>query len=554
MHGRLSAAFLLAVLLVAPVVAQESPVALDEAPLYLHADTSVTRALHIDNPHTDQPVHFDVQADPPGGSEWRVTATPQKGVIAAGDGRQVTITIEAPRLPSPRSFDLVVVVDLVADDFTADSHTSTFQVQATGTDAILGRWDNPLPAPLDNDLGSFILNQAAWWVIALVSMWLISPTLRILTSRTQTELDDKVIKIISRPVFILIFTFGLVRSIQVFALPVWVFNLLEQTWTIVLGIAVVYVGYRLWHAVVLALGRRLARNTESELDDRLYPVFEKVGGIIIIVVGTFYILGSFGIDLTLFAAGGAIGGLVIAFAAQDTLANFFAGIFILLDRPFRVGDRIELPEQEHWGDVQRIGLRTTSVRTQDNRMVIFPNSYIGSTAVVNHSYPDVHYRIQVDFRLPYGSDVEFVRKTLVEAAKEVEGVWGERAPEALLLEFTEQGQGWRLRWWINSYVDTRRMFDRVNSAVIKRMAAEGIRIAYHQITLWDAHKLLERESTGGLAPRQLAEDERTALEVEAEASRKTAEAQEVAEVERVKQQAKKRQETRARRLEEDAEE
>jgi small-conductance mechanosensitive channel len=506
--------------------------------VFVHGGRTATATFVVVSQDPQQAQHVSISVRTPGDGNWEATVVPAQTIIAAGDQREVTVQVVAHKFPAPRSFDLVIVASAVGADFSVASAEATVHVQATGTDQILGRWDNPLPPPFDATLGSFLLNFSAWLVIGLLTMWLVNPTLKLLTLRTKTDVDDRVIKIVSRPAFVLVFTFGIVRSLQVFPLPAWVFTTLETMWRVVLAGAIVYIAYRLWTAVVLAIGKRVAQRTESELDDRLYPVFEKVGGILILLVGVFYILGSFGVNLTLFAAGGAIGGLVVAFAAQDTLANFFAGIFIMLDRPFRTGDRIELPGQETWGDVQQIGLRTTRILTRDNRMVIMPNNVIGSSPIVNHTFPDPTYRNQVDFNLPYGSDVEFVRKILVEAVRPVPGVLPDKPIEALLLAFTDQGQQWRLRWWISSYVDTRRMFDRVNSAVIRRMRDENIRIAYRQITIWDAHELLERPSGGGLAPRQLTDRERTRLEHEAEASRQQADQQEAAELEAMREKAK----------------
>lgn len=507
--------------------------------VFVHGGDTATAIFRVVSGEGAQAQHLTFSVKTPGAGNWEAEVTPAQTVLAPGDERDVTVRVTAHRFPAPRDFDLELQVNAVAADFTAATAAASVHVQATGTDQILGRWDNPLPAPLDESLGSFVLNFAAWLLIGVLTMWLISPTLKLLTLRTKTDLDDRIIKIVSRPVFVLVFTFGIVRSLQVFPLPAWVFTTLETTWRVVLAGAIIYVAYRLWNAVVLAVGKRVSERTESELDDRLYPVFEKVGGVIILIIGLFYILSSFGINLTLFAAGGAIGGLVIAFAAQDTLANFFAGVFIMLDRPFRVGDRIELPGQETWGDVQQIGLRTTRILTRDNRMVIMPNNVIGSNPVVNHTFPDPTYRIQVDFNLPYGSDVEFVRKTLVESVQPVKGVLPDKPIEALLLAFTDQGQQWRLRWWISSYVDTRRMFDRVNSAVMHRMREENIRIAYTQITVWDAHQLLDRASKGGLAPTQLTERERARLVRQAEASRTQADEQEAAELEKMREKVKK---------------
>ena len=75
-----------------------------------------------------------------------------------------------------------------------------------------------------------------------------------------------------------------------------------------------------------------------------------------------------------------------------------------------------------WGDVVDIGLRSTHIRTRDNRMVIVPNSVIAKSLVVNHSYPDSQYRIENHVGVAYGTDIEFARQILVEAVKTVEGV------------------------------------------------------------------------------------------------------------------------------------
>ena len=82
-----------------------------------------------------------------------------------------------------------------------------------------------------------------------------------------------------------------------------------------------------------------------------------------------------------------------------------------MDQPFRIGHRIEIEEIDTWGDVVEIGTRTTKIRTRDNRMVIVPNSTIGNNQVVNYTFPDPRYRIQVDIGIGYGTDIKTVRKT-----------------------------------------------------------------------------------------------------------------------------------------------
>ncbi len=376
-----------------------------------------------------------------------------------------------------------------ASNHTADNNTAALDAMPPGAPAlskhqVLDRWGNPFPAPFDGEIGVFILNLAAWAIIAALVILVAAPLLKWVAARTPTDLDQNIIGIITKPVFILIFGYGILQSLEVFTLPAWLDSTLLRLWAVLRVIVIVYVVYRLWHEILLSLGKRVARKTETELDDRLYPLFDKVGGAIILVAGVWFIVASFGINMTFFAAGGALVSLVIAFAAQDTLANFFAGIHLLLDRPFREGDRIELPDQGTWGDVIEIGLRSSRVRTRDNRVVIIPNSVIAGNAVINHSYPDSYYRIETHVGIAYGSDIEKARTTMIEAARGAEGVDPNRPVEALFLEFGDNALIFRVRVWIRSYIDTRRIFDRVHTRLDAALREAGIEIPFPQRVLW----------------------------------------------------------------------
>ena len=113
-------------------------------------------------------------------------------------------------------------------------------------------------------------------------------------------------------------------------------------------------------------------------------------------------------------------------------------------------------------------------------MVIVPNSIISKSLVVNHAYPNTEYRIQIHIGVAYGTDLEFARKTLVDAVREVEGVMPHRPVEALFLEFGDSALIFRVRWWLETYVDTRRMFDRVNTAMYNALNGAGIEIPFPQ--------------------------------------------------------------------------
>ncbi len=346
-------------------------------------------------------------------------------------------------------------------------------------------WDSWLAPYVDTALERFLGDIVAWVLVGLLVVLVVAPLLKWATKRIPGDLDSHIVGIVSTPSFVLVFAFGIVDSLHQFDLSWRLARNLDNTWNALLIVVLTYVAFRLWHEILRGVGKQVSARTETELDDQLFPLIDKTGGVIIILVGIWLTIGSFGIDMTLFAAGSAIGGLVIAFAAQDTLANFFAGVQILIDRPFREGDRIEIKDENTWGDVVEIGLRTTRVRTRDNRLVAIPNSIIGNNPVINHSYPDASYRLNAFVGIAYGSDIEHARSIMINAVQAAEGVDTDKPVEALFLEFGESSLNFRVRYWIPSYADTRRTLDRVNTALERALREGGVQIPFPQRVLWN---------------------------------------------------------------------
>jgi len=199
----------------------------------------------------------------------------------------------------------------------------------------------------------------------------------------------------------------------------------------------------------------------------------------LIALGVIIVLDRFGVNVTGLTAALGIGGLALGLAAQDTLADAISGFTILMDQPFRVGDRIEIQGLETWGDVVEIGTRTTKIRTRDNRMVIVPNSTIGKSQIVNYTYPDPRYRVQIDIGIGYGTDIEKVRQIIVDTVRGVEGILPDKPVDALYNEMGDSSMTFRVRWWIESYEDTRRIYDRVNTALQKALDEAGIDMPFN---------------------------------------------------------------------------
>jgi small-conductance mechanosensitive channel len=237
----------------------------------------------------------------------------------------------------------------------------------------------------------------------------------------------------------------------------------------------------LWSVVDLAFGYYRQKSAKEGREDQLNPILlllRRIANIFIILVAVYILFAHFGINITALLAAFGIAGLALSLAAQDTLADTIAGFIILADQPYRVGDRIEIQGEGTWGDVVDIGLRTTRIRTRDNRMVIVPNSVISKNQVVNYTFPDPRYRIQIHIGIGYGSNIEEVRQLIVETVRQVEGVLPDKPVDSLYIEMGESDMIFRVRWWIESYEDTRRMYDRVNTALQEAFDAHGIDTPY----------------------------------------------------------------------------
>ena len=338
--------------------------------------------------------------------------------------------------------------------------------------------------------------------VLVLGRWLVSFVLgRIvgrITRRTKTKLDEAIVDAISKPLywFLLISAFQLALTQIDTLLGEWKTYLPDVYFLLYLLLAAVV----LW-ALIDVLTRwyseAMTKKAGAKLEKQWMPFLRRMAIILVGLIAISMALAHFSVDISGMIATLGIGSLAIALAAQASLADLINGFLIMIDQPYRVGDRIEILDLDTWGDVVDIGLRSTRVRTRDNRMVIVPNSVIGKSLVVNYSYPDTKYRIQIHVGVAYGTDVELARTTITDAVRKVEGVLETHPVEALFLEFGDSAMIFRVRWWIESYVDARRMFDRVNTHIYHALDSAGVdlppplRELHHHIDDQNTQRLIQ---------------------------------------------------------------
>lgn len=341
-------------------------------------------------------------------------------------------------------------------------------------------------------MNNFILKQIT--IIALiivgtgVGVWLAALLLnnwaKKLAAMTKSGLDDAILNTLRLP---LLFGLGLlgfwlvVKQLQAgVSLPLkWI----DAVFFVVYWSLVYLIIYRLVVNLSKWYQTDVAHRTETTLDEQILPFFRRIVLMVISVVAVIVLLGHFNVNsstISAFITTLGIGSLAIALAAQTTLGDTFSGFMIMMDRPFRIGDRVELVDLQTWGDVQDIGLRSTRILTRDNRLVVIPNSVIGQNLVVNHSIPSTVYRVQTHVSVAYGVDIDRVRQVLVEAVSVQDWVMKDKPVEVLFLEFQDSGLLLRVRCWIENYVETRRIIDKLNTCIYKTLNAAAVAIPFPQ--------------------------------------------------------------------------
>ncbi|MDO4441619.1 MAG: mechanosensitive ion channel family protein [Moraxella sp.] len=182
-----------------------------------------------------------------------------------------------------------------------------------------------------------------------------------------------------------------------------------------------------------------------ELNASIEQLFKNMILVVVLVLALASVLAQFGFDIVSLVAGLGIVGLAVGFAAQSTLANFIAGITILVEQSFQVGDWIRLGDKE--GRVVKISLRATQILDRDNIIIIIPNSTVASSEVVNLTSKKM-IRFDVKARIALDADISQARSIIVKTLAKDEVVLKHPAPMATVSEVGEYGVFFIVRFWV----------------------------------------------------------------------------------------------------------
>lgn len=247
---------------------------------------------------------------------------------------------------------------------------------------------------------------------------------------------------------------------------------------LLLALVVVAVFVVLYRVVRAGLGRVFER---SRIEEDAAHLLLSVLKYTILGFGLILALDQLGFNVTSLLAGLGVAGLALGFAAKDTLANFIAGVTILWDRPFRVGDRVEIDGE--FGQVKRITLRSTRIHTNENMVVIIPNQNVANNKIVNHTM-QASLRLNVSFGIAYKEDIDRAREVVL-ALVEGDDRFRERpAAEVMLTEMGESAVILQLRAWLKNPHHEVPLGHEYRERIKKGLDEAGISIPFPHLSLF----------------------------------------------------------------------
>lgn len=316
------------------------------------------------------------------------------------------------------------------------------------------------------------------FLFASILSWLIFRILKFLTRKTKTYLDDRLLSIARPPIYYSLLITGFSAGVRKMPLSD------KLTDSLIYGFKTI--GIIIWMIALIRITKIILQQLAwggverriSLIQPQTLPLFDNLSKLLIVAIAVYIIFQVWGIDMTAWLASAGIVGIAVGFAAKDTLANLFSGVFILADTPYKIGDYIVL-EGEQRGKVTHIGLRSTRMITRDDVEITVPNSIMGNSKVTNQSGgPHPKFRIRVKVGVAYGTDTDRVREILMDISANEPLLTKTPEPRVRFRTFGASSLDFELLCWIEEPELRGRALDKLNDAVYKQFNQNNIEIPF----------------------------------------------------------------------------
>jgi len=275
---------------------------------------------------------------------------------------------------------------------------------------------------------------------------------------------------------------GGLLAVQSLALPAGLETVSMRVLSSLLVLFLMRAAMRATHAGLVVVGR--LRERFPIVEERTIPLFDLIATVIIVGIAAYALLMVWDIDATAWLASAGVVGIAVGFAARDTLANLFAGFFIIADSPYKLGDYVVLDNGAR-GEVVKVGIRSTRILTRDDVEVTVPNSEMANSKVINESGGRwVKFRIRIQVGVAYGSDVDAVVALLEQVAADQPAVCDDPAPRVRMRGFGDSSLNFELLCWVDHPSERGLVSHHLYMGITKALAAANIEIPFPQRDLW----------------------------------------------------------------------
>ncbi len=325
-----------------------------------------------------------------------------------------------------------------------------------------------------------VIVAAFFYLLVFLLRAIVLAGLERLAARTEATIDNTALRILRPPLFTTVFYVGLIVAVQVAELPFGSRILINLLGSVII-VSWMLATLKLTSAILDAL----TNNPKFTLvETRTIPLFDLVSKLLILLVASYALLMIWGINPVGWLASAGIVGIAVGFAAKDTLANLFSGLFILADSPYKLGDYINLDSGER-GMVTGIGMRSTRLLTRSDVEITVPNAVIANAKITNESGgPYEKMRIRIPVGAAYGADVDQVCSVLARVGQEHAETCGDPAPRVRMRAFGASSLDFELLCWIEKPEHRGRITHELLLAIYKAFAAEDLEIPFSKQDLY----------------------------------------------------------------------
>ena len=318
--------------------------------------------------------------------------------------------------------------------------------------------------------------------LALLARWIILNAVMSAVKRLPGELAAELLRIVANVGALLIGYVALAVAVQVLGLREAVEGVVIDLLLSLLILQLMRNGMRAGGVGLQILS--VLRDRYPIVEERTLPLFDLMVNVLIIAIAAYALLMVWNIDPTAWLASAGVIGIAVGFAARETLANLFAGFFIIADQPYRVGDYIVFDTGER-GEVTRVGMRSTRILTRDDVEVIMPNSAMANNKIVNESGGRwERFRIRIKVGVAYGSDVDDVCELLEGVAADHETVCKDPSPRVRMRGFGDSSLDFELLCWVNQPSLRGRVTHELYMKIYRELDRAGIEIPFPQRDVW----------------------------------------------------------------------